>query len=77
MREEVASFWSSQLTYMIFACSLVAAFTASLLNSAFVGWVPQGRFGYFVEESTILFPVNQYIEMHILTMVRRRFAVGL
>lgn len=33
----------------------------------------QGRFGYFEEESTILFPVNQYIEMHILAMVLPRF----
>lgn len=69
VREEVASFWNHKLTYMIFVGCLMASFAASLLNSSFIAWVPTGRFGYFIEESTILFPVNQYIEMHIFTMV--------
>ena len=36
--EEVSSFWSNRLTWQVFFCSMIAAFTTNIFNSAFLGF---------------------------------------
>jgi chloride channel 7 len=56
--EEVSSYWNMQLSWQIFFCAMISAFTTYLFNSAFHGFVYQGSFGAFNPEQYILFQVS-------------------
>ncbi|ESO89755.1 hypothetical protein LOTGIDRAFT_124505, partial [Lottia gigantea] len=55
--EEVSSFWTTTLSWQIFFCCMVSAFTTDLFNSAFHGFSYSGDFGQFKTERYILFNV--------------------
>eukprot|EP00051_Salpingoeca_urceolata_P010072 m.122720 g.122720 ORF g.122720 m.122720 type:complete len:922 (+) comp16573_c0_seq4:343-3108(+) len=67
--EEVASFWSIRLGWMIFFACMVAVFFSDVLNSAFSGFGYSGRFGSFSTESSILFSTSFDINFHALALV--------
>ena len=52
--QRLQSFWSNRLTWQVFFCSMIAAFTTNIFNSAFSGFHYQGAFG-LLKESNILF----------------------
>jgi ABC-type Co2+ transport system permease subunit len=56
--EEVSSNWNLQLSWQIFFCAMVSAFTTYLFNSAFHGFAYQGSFGAFRPERYILFQAS-------------------
>ena len=64
--EEVASFWSQRLGWMIFFACMVAVFMSDLLNSNFSEFGYTGPFGSFADETSILFEAHYTIHMNAL-----------
>ncbi|XP_064648875.1 H(+)/Cl(-) exchange transporter 7-like isoform X2 [Lineus longissimus] len=64
--EEVSSFWSVKLGWMIFFCCMIATFTTDLLNSGFGGFHYSGSFGLFQPEKYILFRVTKAIPVNLM-----------
>lgn len=56
--EEVSSFWSMKLGWMIFFSCMLATFTADLLNSSFEAFHFSGWFGLFHTNKYIIFKVS-------------------
>ena len=56
--EEVSSFWSMKLGWMIFFCCMLATFTADLFNSSFDAFQPASNFGLFHTDKYIIFKVS-------------------
>ncbi|XP_074645246.1 chloride channel protein D-like isoform X2 [Tubulanus polymorphus] len=67
--EEVSSFWNMKLSWQIFFCCMVSAFTTDLFNSAFEGFQYKGDFGLFKIDKYILFHVNKGIAVNILAFI--------
>jgi len=55
--EEVSSFWSMKLGWMIFFCCMLATFTADIFNSSFDSFQMDGQFGLFQTDKFIIFKV--------------------
>lgn len=55
--EEVSSFWSMKLGWMIFFCCMLATFTADIFNSSFDAFQMDGQFGLFQTDKFIVFKV--------------------
>eukprot|EP00041_Stephanoeca_diplocostata_P021223 m.489642 g.489642 ORF g.489642 m.489642 type:complete len:885 (-) comp21770_c0_seq1:2817-5471(-) len=67
--EEVASFWSQQLGWMIFFGCMCAVFTTDIMNSAFQGYEYLGTFGSFSDKDSILYEVTYDVSMHVLALM--------
>jgi chloride channel 7 len=67
--EEVASFWSQRLGWMIFFGCMVAVFVSDVLNSAFEGYDYVGHFGAFNDKNSILYKVTYDVSLHVLALV--------
>ena len=61
--EEVSSFWSMKLGWMIFFSCMLATFTADLFNSSFDAFRFSGWFGLFHTDKYIIFKVINYVFM--------------
>lgn len=67
--EEVSSFWNMKLSWQVFFCSMVSAFTTDLFNSAFQGFKYTGSFGQFKTGKYILFQIEDGIDLNILGLI--------
>lgn len=67
--EEVSSFWNMKLSWQIFFCSMVSAFTTDLFNSAFKAFEYQGDFGLFKTSQYIIFRVDKGIDVNIIAFI--------
>ncbi|XP_021349957.1 chloride channel protein C-like isoform X2 [Mizuhopecten yessoensis] len=67
--EEVSSFWTVTLSWQIFFCCMVSAFTTDLFNSAFDGFSYTGNFGQFKTQRYILFNIDKGIDVNILMFI--------
>jgi len=67
--EEVSSFWSMKLSWQVFFCSMMSAFTTDLFNSAFSGFRYTGEFGAFTTSKYILFQIDAGIDMNVLALL--------
>ena len=56
--EEVSSFWSLKLGWMIFFCCMLATFTADLFNSSLKNFTLHGVFGLFHTDKFVVFKVS-------------------
>ena len=56
--EEVSSFWSLKLGWMIFFCCMVATFTADLFNSSIESFAIHDIFGLFQTDKFMIFKVS-------------------
>lgn len=63
--EEVASFWSQRLTWVIFFSTLCATFFVQLFSSAFEDWRYVGGFGYWQDSASILFEVQRVVRFNV------------
>ena len=55
--EEVSSFWSMKLGWMIFFCCMLSTFTADLFNSSIESFKLKHVFGLFQTNKYIIFKV--------------------
>jgi len=67
--EEVSSFWNMKLSWQVFFCSMVSAFTTDLFNSSFQGFQYTGSFGQFKTGQYILFQIEDGIDLNILGLI--------
>jgi len=67
--EEVSSFWNMKLSWQVFFCSMVSAFTTDLFNSSFQGFTYTGGFGQFKTGQYILFQIDSGIDLNILGLI--------
>lgn len=67
--EEVASFWSQRLGWMIFFGCMTAVFVSDVFNSAFEGYSYVGHFGAFNDKNSILYKVTYDVSLHVLALV--------
>ncbi|KAK6185139.1 hypothetical protein SNE40_007435 [Patella caerulea] len=67
--EEVSSYWTTTLSWQIFFCCMISAFTTDLFNSAFRGFTYSGDFGQFKTERYILFNINKGVDVNILMFI--------
>lgn len=63
--EEVSSFFTVKLSWRIFFCSMLSAFTCYILNSAFNGFKFTGHFGEVTKENSILFMVESPVPINV------------
>lgn len=56
--EEVSSFWTMKLGWMIFFCCMLATFTADIVNSSLDAFRLKRIFGLFEPEKYIIFKVS-------------------
>jgi chloride channel 7 len=56
--EEVSSFWSMKLGWMIFFCCMLATFSADLFNSSLESFSLHDVFGLFQTDKFIIFKVG-------------------
>lgn len=75
--EEVSSFWTLTLSWQIFFCCMVSAFTTDLFNSAFERFTYTGNFGQFKTQRYILFNVNALSLMTWLGLITVQFKGGI
>ncbi|XP_048253453.1 chloride channel protein C-like [Haliotis rufescens] len=67
--EEMASFWTTALSWQIFFCCMISTFTTDLFNSAFEGFSYTGSFGEFKLERYILFNIDKSVNINILMFI--------
>eukprot|EP01060_Flectonema_neradi_P012952 TRINITY_DN1974_c0_g1_i3.p1 TRINITY_DN1974_c0_g1~~TRINITY_DN1974_c0_g1_i3.p1 ORF type:complete len:706 (+),score=75.68 TRINITY_DN1974_c0_g1_i3:356-2473(+) len=70
--EEVATYWDTSLTWLIFFGTMIAFFFSALLMSLFHGWKPTGHtFGELTQTAQVLFQplVLAKVEVHILIIL--------
>ena len=70
--EEVATYWDTSLTWLIFFGTMIAFFFSALLMSLFHGWKPTGHvFGELTQTAQVLFQplVLARVEVHILIII--------
>ena len=67
--EEMSSFWSMQLSWQVLFCSMVAAFTTDLFNSAFQNFQYTGAFGLFKTNKYILFQIEDGIDLNVIGLI--------
>eukprot|EP00035_Acanthoeca_spectabilis_P023009 m.447121 g.447121 ORF g.447121 m.447121 type:complete len:875 (+) comp19472_c0_seq1:188-2812(+) len=67
--EEVASFWSQRLGWMIFFGTMSAVFVADVFNSSFEAYVYLNTFGSFDDKNAILYKVTYDVSMHLLALI--------
>mmetsp|Transcript_5905 Transcript_5905/g.17678 ORF Transcript_5905/g.17678 Transcript_5905/m.17678 type:complete len:877 (-) Transcript_5905:85-2715(-) len=66
--EEVASFWSQRLGWIIFFGTMCAVFMSDVWNSSFEGYKYLKTFGSFDDKNTILYEVTYDVSMHIVAL---------
>ncbi|ELU08671.1 hypothetical protein CAPTEDRAFT_215079 [Capitella teleta] len=64
--EEVSSFWSMKLGWMIFFSCMLATFTADLFNSSFEAFHFSGWFGLFHTDKYIIFKLGNAIPVNVI-----------
>lgn len=64
--EEVSSFWTMRLGWMIFFCCMLATFTADIVNSSFDAFHFKASFGLFEPEKFIVLKVGDSISVNVL-----------
>merc|ERR1711871_314295 len=66
--EELASFWSQKLAWMMFFACMCSVATTDLFNSSIKTFHYTETFGYFSVDASILFKVNGVVDMNIMAV---------
>ncbi|KAK2191553.1 hypothetical protein NP493_51g02024 [Ridgeia piscesae] len=64
--EEVSSFWSMKLGWMIFFACMLATFTVDLFNSSTTAFEVHGNFGLFKTDKYVIFKVGNAIPVNVI-----------
>jgi chloride channel 7 len=67
--EELASFWSQKLAWMIFFGCMMAVSVSDLFNSTFHAFDYTHKLGYFELDATIIFKVRGILQMNIMAVL--------
>ncbi|XP_013401689.1 chloride channel protein B [Lingula anatina] len=67
--EEVSSFWTMKLSWMIFFCCMVTTFSTDFLNSAFAEFKYWGSVGLFDVDKYIIFRVHEEIAVNVILFI--------